>query len=558
MIDVTKPSEIWKAYENGRDYKRSIELYETVEENERFYVGDQWHGLDAPNITKPVLNHTKRVASMLIAKVGADDIATNVQPFLKNEESEDVAKMLSREVDKTVELTNLKEMAKRGLRNAAVDGDTCIYTYWDADAPTGQDSKGMIAVELIENINVYFANAHTPDVQGQRHIIIARRMLVDDVKDRAKENGVSKDDIELIVPDTDTNQGEVDNSDTLCTLLTVLYKKDGTVRAVEATERCIVRKEWDTELKRYPIAWMPWEPQRANMHGRAAITDVIPNQIAINKAYAGLLRVIERMGFPTLILNRTYMQKDEKGRPMWTGQPGSVMQVEGPPQDVRNYAAYLEGAPINPSIRDIIDSITSQTRDTMGTNDATTGDVRPDNASAIIALQTADTIPLELTRQSYHAWIEDIVRNMVDMMAANYGQRLVEKQVTDPVTKQVTEEMTMYDFDALDYENMRISVDIGTASMWSEITQMDAINSIFTSGIMDDLNKLKLYLEVIPDKYLNAKAKILAWIEEQQAMLTPETVTPSDPAALNEPYGELPLEYNQQPTIAAEGMNLNV
>jgi len=556
MIDLTKPKEIWKAYEAGRDYKNSIDLYKTVEENERFYIGDQWHGLDVPNIILPVLNYTKRTTSMLVAKISADDIAAKITPFLTDEESENVAKMLSRELDKVVELQGIKKLCKRGVRNSAVDGDGCIYTYWDADAPTGQDSKGMVAAELIENINVYFSNPHTTDVQEQRYIIIARRKTVDDVKDRAEQNGAKKDDLDNITPDTDANQGEDYSDDTLCTLLTVLYKKDGTVHAVECTEKVIVRKEWDTELRRYPIAWLPWEMKRSCMHGEAALTHMIPNQIAINKVWAGLIRTMERMGFPVLILNRTFMQKDEKGRVTWTGQPGSVLSVEGSPGDVRNIASYLEGAPINPNITTITDNLTAQTRDTMGTNDATSGNVRPDNASAIIALQTADTVPLELNRQAYNDWIEELYRNILDMMSVNYGYRMIEWEVNDPITGKPHNVMQAYDFDTLDYENLRISVDIGAASMWSEITQMDTINSIFTSGIMDDLNRFKLYLETVPDKYLPGKAKMLAYCEEQMNMIQPQ-VPQADADILNDPYAQALGNTPIAPTIGQEGL-LNV
>ena len=343
MIDVRKPEEIWKAYDAGRNYKSGIDLYDTVEDNERFYVGDQWHGLNAPNIPKPVLNVLKRTVSMLVAKVCTDDIAANIQPFLKDEMSEDMTTMLSREVDKVLELTNIKQLGKQALRNAAVDGDGCVYTYWDADAPTGQDSKGMIRAELIENINVIFENPHTPLVGGQRYIIIARRLPVEDVRDRAKGNGVPDWQIEEIKSDEDSHQGEQTTENQLVTLLTMLFKKDGTVHAVESTEKVIVRKEWDTELKRYPLAWLPWEKQRNTMHGRAALTDMIPNQIAINKAYAGMLYEIERIGFHTLIVNRKFI-------PNWNGEPGKVLKVEGNPDDVRKYAAYIDGAQTNPSI----------------------------------------------------------------------------------------------------------------------------------------------------------------------------------------------------------------
>jgi hypothetical protein len=535
MIDVRKPEEIWKAYEAGQSYKSGIDLYDTVEDNERFYIGDQWHGLNAPNIPKPVLNVLKRTVSMLIAKVCSDDIAANIQPFLRSDEAEERTKMMSREVEKVLELCDVKHLGKQAMRNAAVDGDGCVFTYWDADAPTGQDAKGMIKAELIENINVIFENPHSADVQSQRYIIIARRLPVEEVRERAKSNGVTAQDIDEIQPDDDSHQGEQVESK-LVTLLTVLYKQDGTVHAVEATEKVIVRKEWDTELTRYPVAWMPWEKQRNCMHGRAALTDMIPNQIAINKAYAGMLYEIERLGFHTLVINSQFI----KG---WDGAPGKVLKVAGAPDDVRKYATYIDGAQTNPSISNVIGEVISYTRDFMGTNDASAGNVRPDNASAIIALQNADTVPLELTRQAYNNFIEAIVRNIVDMMHANYGTRLVEQTVTDEMG-QVTEQQVEFNFDELSDANLRISVDIGAASMWSEISQMDSINAIFTSGIMDNLQRFRLYLDVVPDKYLNAKAKMLAWIDEQEAAMQ---------QPVNEPYGVTPMEYNYAPTIAQEG-----
>jgi hypothetical protein len=122
-MDFTKPEEIWKAYDAGRSYKANIGLYDTVENNERFYVGDQWHGLNTPDILLIVVNILKRTVSMLIAKVCSDDIATNIQPFLRAKIPESRTQMMSRQVDKVIELRNMKTLFKRALRNAAVDGD---------------------------------------------------------------------------------------------------------------------------------------------------------------------------------------------------------------------------------------------------------------------------------------------------------------------------------------------------------------------------------------------------------------------------------------------------
>ena len=38
--------------EKGREYNRTISLYDTVNRNERFYRGDQWHGVEKGDLTK--------------------------------------------------------------------------------------------------------------------------------------------------------------------------------------------------------------------------------------------------------------------------------------------------------------------------------------------------------------------------------------------------------------------------------------------------------------------------------------------------------------------------
>jgi hypothetical protein len=51
-------------------------------------------------------------------------------------------------------------------RNAAVDGDGCIYCWWDANAETGQQSKGTIRSEVLQNTQVVFGNPNSRDVQS--------------------------------------------------------------------------------------------------------------------------------------------------------------------------------------------------------------------------------------------------------------------------------------------------------------------------------------------------------------------------------------------------------
>ena len=46
------------------------------------------------------------------------------------------------------EQNKLGKQTREFMRNAAVDGDACIYVWFDPDAETGQTAKGTIRTEI--------------------------------------------------------------------------------------------------------------------------------------------------------------------------------------------------------------------------------------------------------------------------------------------------------------------------------------------------------------------------------------------------------------------------
>ena len=66
------PEGIWSEYSRGRNFNYSIDLYETVKRNERFISGDQWLGVKAPDIDKPVLNFLNRTVACQVVQAKSD------------------------------------------------------------------------------------------------------------------------------------------------------------------------------------------------------------------------------------------------------------------------------------------------------------------------------------------------------------------------------------------------------------------------------------------------------------------------------------------------------
>lgn len=104
---------------------------------------------------------------------------------------ERVCTIVNAQFEALFEQNKLGKKIRTFMRNAAVDGDACIYTWFDPDVETGQTAKGAIRTELLENTRVIFGNPNCREVQSQPYIIVSRRELVSAVKRRAEQFGGS-------------------------------------------------------------------------------------------------------------------------------------------------------------------------------------------------------------------------------------------------------------------------------------------------------------------------------------------------------------------------------
>lgn len=512
-----KPGEIWAEYEKGVSYNMQLGengLYDAVEQQENFYIGRQWEGVNAPDLEKPVLNFTHRVVSYLISLLVADDIGVNLTPFKRSTEREAMCKLLSQEVERVVERSQLKPESRRALRNSAVDGDGCAWFYLD-DRKTGEAARGEITCEIIENTRVQFGNPHEVHVEKQPYILLIRRRQVEEVRDLMKRAGQDPEGIE---PDSDGRFGEEVKADDLVTCVTKLWKNDnGTVCWMEICKGGVIRKEQDTNYRRYPIAWIPWEEVRGCYHGHSAMEGMIPNQIFVNKLWAMMMEQVKKSAFPKVIYNSTLIKR-------WTNRVGDAIAVPG---DVdKAIAQNLRGGDFSHQALELVEKTISYTKDYLGANDVALGNVNPQNTSAIIATQKASTAPLELQRLAYFRWMEDCVRIIIEIMRCDYGRRTVrmDLQIAQDLGFDVQAAAEMgadgidvdLDFARLDPDEMELNVDVGTSSYWSEITQQQSADNLLKSGVLKDVTD---YVERIPDKWIKDKQGLLQKLREQQKQM---------------------------------------
>lgn len=530
--------EILKKFEKGYSFNQQIGLYDKVKVNEDFFIGNQWEGVEANGLPTPTYNMFKRVINFQVSTITSDNMAIQVvgmpsTSIYTAKQLETVCEIINHQIAAIMERTKIVAKNREFLRNAAVTGDGCMHFYFDPTVENGQRVKGEIQAEVLDNLRVMFGNPNSRDVQKQPYIIISKRELVEDVqwrieelKEMGKTDGktYTKADPDEIVADSEKFQNDFDSyTDDKVTVLTYYFRnrETNTIWCIEATEKQIIREAYDTEYTLYPLIWINWDYVRDCYHGQAMVTGLLANQKFINKMFALVGISLLTTAFPKYVYDRTKIRN-------WTGDVGSAIGVSG---NVNDVAKVIEGASVSPQIAQFIEMSFDKTHTLLGASDVAMGDSRPDNTSAIIALQRAANTPMEMVKQDDYQRLEDAARIWIDMMAVNYGKRTVEVKMSldkpgeQPLGMMLPEQTFMQEFDFKNLKEIQFAIrqDVGASSYWSEMASMQTLDNL----LINDRISLKQYLERLPSGYLSKKQELLDEITAVEMMppVAPNTGT---------------------------------
>lgn len=518
--------EILKKYDKAYNFNQAINLYDTVKVNEDYFIGNQWVGVQSNGLPTPTYNMFKRVINFQVSNITSDSMAIQVSTLpgvsqYSSKDLDDICVTVNKQVKAIMERCKIISKNREFLRNAAVTGDGCIHFYFDPTIENGQDVKGEICAEVLDNVRVLFGNPNTKDVQKQPHIILVRRELVEDVRYKMEtareygEEGAATDDAETIQPDSEKFQNKYDSyTDDKVTVLTYYFRnrETETIWVAEATEQVLVSKPHDTGMKYYPLVWLNWDYVRDCYHGQAMVTGLLPNQNFINKMFALVGISLLTTAFPKYIYDKTKVSS-------WSGDVGTAIGVSG---NVDGVAKVIEGASVSPQIAQFIELSFDKTHTLLGASDVAMGDSRPDNTSAIIALQRAASTPMEMTKQQDYQCMEDACRIWIDMMSVYYGTRMVEQEIEmDPAGQQPLgmdlppqKGMVPFDFSVLRNVRLAVKIDVGTSSYWSEIATMQTLDNL----LMNRFITLKQYLERMPAGYMPKQQELIDELKMQSGM----------------------------------------
>ncbi len=513
-----QPNEIFGEYRSGVAYKSSLGkrgMYEQNRINERFYIGDQWHGAKCGN-ERPLVRHNiiKRIGDYKMSQVlnapikvdfSAEGIPTDSDFVLsrnsiKDDSPEEVTVMTSafgKYFDTTAERINFSELQDKVLRNAYITGTGVLYTYWDSDVRTGLYAddfkqvkiKGDICCQVLDIEDVYFADVYTEDVEVQPYIIISTVCDTQAVVREARLHGADISTLRMI--EDSQNNGKI----MVLTKLFKEYKKESgyTIKCIKVCENAVIRPEFDTGLKLYPISVFKWERKNNSAYGESEITYLIPNQIAINRMITANVWSAMTTGMPIMLVNGDTVTEKI------TNEPGQIIKVYGNSEDVAGAVKYVTPPTFEKDYDSSINSLINNTLTQSGANEVALGDSKADNATALMTMRDAAVMPLQIIKNRFYSFIESTARIWAEFWITRYGNRKI--KIKD-------EKGVWYlDFDAERYKDIIVNtkVDVANSTVYSEKERTDTLLSLYDKGI---INREQLIVR-LPDGVVSDRDALL-------------------------------------------------
>jgi len=553
--------EEFRLYDIGIEYNHSLvpDYYATVNRNWRVFNNQQWEGVNTGGLPIFILPMFQRIIRHFIASCMATSVKMNYvieniaddTTDIDEQERLQLSKYLSENSKDRWEKLKMDMLVRRVLYDGAMSGDMGAYTYWDGSIETGQtygesyqtdeagnpvlDEYGMRIVkptpiigefltEAVDGVNVMFGNPNDPrvNVNGkpyQPYIIIAGREVVSKLRKEAKahkkEIGLTDKEIDqTIMPDVeydeqagDRGSKELENRDSQYGKATYVIKlwpdDNGHILFNKCVKNCYIRKDVDTELTIYPVAWANWDMIKNSYHGQAVATGLVSNQLEIDKAFAKLFKYLGDMAFPKIAYNKNVLPNG------LTNKIGETIAVDVS-EDVSlgNVVYAIPPAQIASRIMDIITIAIKQTMDLLGVSDAALGTADPENTSALVVLKQNTDIPLENVKAYLYQFIEDIGYIWLEFMLKKYK---VPRKLT--VDNNGVKQMVLFDPSKLDGAKFRIKIDVISGGVVSESALTQAVNNLFSQGVIDAVQ----FIERLPDGAIPERETLVAELKERVA-----------------------------------------
>ncbi len=495
-----QPTNIWRLYEAGRDYKQRIGLYDTVRRNEQFYSGKQWQSSPA-DLPRPVFNLIRRITDYLIGAVAPGELSIHYTddrlPFLETaaqrEQVTEALSLLNQNAAYRWTQNRMNELSQRALLEAAITGDGIFYCWWDDSCTCGQPFCGDIRTDVIPNTSFFPADPERADIQSQDFILLSGRATVESLRREAAEAGRTEDELRRILPDDGDESGSISlpAGSEKATYLIRFSRENGEVVFEKCTREATIRRA-STGLRNYPFAYFNWYPSRNSFHGVSPITELVPNQRYINSAYAMAMKHMSDTAFSKVIYDKSRI-------PEWTNEVGEAIAAMGG-GNVSDAVSVLGVGQMQDGYLDLITSVIENTKSMMGATESALGDERANNTSAILALQEASRVALRQVEARFARCIGELASIWADMLCTySPPERLL------PVPEGGTVRAKAVNYALLRQELLHATAETGSVDRFTPAATVALLDRLLELGHIT----VQQYLEHLPEGCISDKNALL-------------------------------------------------
>lgn len=518
-------TELWRLYEKGKDYLSKKNVFVETNENYRNYNEDQWYGLESGSIEPITLNIIKPIVKYKVGTINANLFqinysAENYEDEKFQTEAEKACELLNKHVSRLWERDYMDYKIRKISKRACINSEGIIYF----DMPD-KDPKAQI----LSKTNVFYGDENEQDIQEQPYILILTRKPLKKVIEMAKEYGVSGEEIKNILPDNDTltQSGDYarDELDDKVSVITKLFKKNGTVWVEKATKSVVISEPENTQLTLYPIAHYVWEEIEGSARGTGEVKQLLANQREINKNENRRALSVKITAYPQKVANTSKIKNPKDINKVGTTITTDEYNID----DVRKIYGYIQPASMSSDATLVQQELMSNTRELAGAGDIATGDINPEKASgrSILAIQQASQQPLTEQSAGLKMFIEDIGRIYLDMYQVYNGKdgMTVLEETKEETTNEYGEKTETkvlkpkkISGSVLAKLKASVKVDITPKSAYDKY----AVEQMLENYLMNGLITLEEYVDVLPFDSVAPKKeleKILKHRQEEQSKI---------------------------------------
>lgn len=538
--------DIWQKYEKSKHYMDGKNILLKTERNWNFFVGKQWEATkDSEGLEDlPMLNFIKQTVNYKVSSISQHAITAIFSDMNSGNlefGNDDVCHRMNNLFDISWQKAKMNRVARKALKHSAVQGDSYVFWY------SGDTRKSP---QIVNNTQMRLGDENTVDIQEQPWIIIEERLAKDVVKERAKLQGCTEEELALIMTDSDNdtqlyNKQEVSNK---VTSLVYMEKKKGIVHIARATKNVIYEElhpiaqtknnePIGTGLTMYPIVPMIWEEVPNTARGSSEVEHLIPNQLELNKTLARRAISVKMTAFPRVAYDEGMLANPED-----LDKVGSALRLTGGnAQAISQMIAYLSPQAQSQDAKLLSDELLDKTKDLSGASDTALGNIDLSRVSGTAATTIRDQqqVPLNDQVTMYQEFVENVALLWFDIWKAYYPDGI---------------EFDGIRVEAEEIENIvpNVRIDIAEDTTLSRMTSQQEISNLFNN------NKITFYefAEAYPE-HASIDKKILLRIAEQrrQAQLAQQQAMEQQQLAMGGMPGDLEINNEVQPEIASQDVS---